>query len=331
MYSIVRLRVSGRVSGLVAASIVATGIVLFNSPAFCQSRQPDRVSPPEFEWKQTAALEHEDRKNRFRRLASQGLLASPQFHEAIINRKYLSAFGIDLPVLRLVFSQQVFFDTDKSDLRADSLPILDVVARSLQRDVPDVAVFVAGHADARGSDDYNYKLSIARANVVARFLYSRGIGVARLWSVGFGKAVPVKPNTSPENMAENRRVEFLFAARPEAVAVWLSQQSRAVCLGATGDALLDCTQRIAAIPPIVATPVLGEQTTVPSLETKSPASVAADRPPVPIGSEVVKVPSDEGRTAINAGSNRQVVQIEKNSPIIIDLREQRVSVGAPIL
>jgi outer membrane protein OmpA-like peptidoglycan-associated protein len=301
---------------LSAALLAASSAISYAQPAAGAALQ-------NFDWRQTARLEHEDRKNRFRRLAATGLIASPTFYEELISRKDMPSIGADLPVLRMVFAQQVFFDTDKSDLRPEAEAVLNVVAESLRKDVPDVALFVAGHTDGRGSDEYNYALSVARAESVSRYLFRRGIGLARLWRIGFGKAVPLKPNTTPGNMAENRRVEFLFGAKPEAVAVWLSRQSAIVCAGANSDEMAECRARVAAMPPIVATPVLNERvTTVEPLQKRSEVVVADGKN---------LAPTSESTTSITSALKRETVEIEKNSPVIIDLKEHRVTVGAPQL
>jgi len=277
----------------------------------------------QYDWRQTARLEHDDRKNRFRRLATAGLIATPVFYEELISKRDMPTIGADLPVLRMVFDQQVFFDTDKSELRPDSLGFLNMVAESLRKDVPDVALFVAGHTDGRGSDAYNYVLSVARADSVARYLFGRGIGLARLWRIGFGKAVPIKPNTTPENMAQNRRVEFLFGARPEAVAVWLARQSTVMCEGASPSEQSECRSRIAMMPPIIASPVLNEQPTIiEPLQKRSDVVVASDRD---------TTNASEFRAQVDTSSRKEVVEIEKNSQVIIDLKERRVTVGAPQL
>lgn len=205
--------------GLAAVSILP------NSTARSQTAGPSASTSstqPFFDWRETVRLEHVDRMRRFERLAAQGLIGSPAFYEALISKQDLKAFGLDIPVLRIVFPQRVFFDTDKSEIRPEGNQVVDIVAADLRKDVPDVAVFIAGHTDSRGSDEYNYALSVRRADAVARALFSRGIGNSSLWRVGFGKAVPIKPNTTPDNMAQNRRVEFLFAAKADAIAVWLS-------------------------------------------------------------------------------------------------------------
>jgi outer membrane protein OmpA-like peptidoglycan-associated protein len=225
---------------------------------------PPQYAPPQgpapaqmLDWRQTVQLENSDREARFRRLAAQGLIQSPQFYEELISGKDLPPeFGVDIPVLRVVFPERVFFETAQSAIRPDALPTIDLIAKTLRADVPDVSVFIAGHTDSRGGEAYNYGLSLDRANAVAKELAARGVGSTyHLWSIGFGKAVPVAKNDTPEHMALNRRVEVLIAARPQAIAVWLSRQAIAICGTVPADLKASCQQEVATLPPIEAHPV----------------------------------------------------------------------------
>jgi outer membrane protein OmpA-like peptidoglycan-associated protein len=144
-----------------------------------------------------------------------------RFFKYLVDKKQLKGFNSDMPVLRIVFEERVFFDTDKSEIRSEAAAILDQISESLRQRNGQAALFVAGHADARGSEQYNMDLSIRRAESVARSLSSRGVGSALVWQVGFGKSVPLRPNTTEENMAYNRRVEFLLATQPTIIAAWI--------------------------------------------------------------------------------------------------------------
>lgn len=185
----------------------------------------------ELDWQDTVCLEHADRAVRMTRLAERlGLPDRPTVTQLLLDRRLLPAvFRGDVPLLRVVFPERSFFDTARSEIRPEALDALGLIAESLRREVPDVAVFVAGHTDDRGGDDYNHNLSVARANAVAAYLNGLGVGGVALWRVGFGEAVPLRPNDSPENMAVNRRVEFIFGARAEAVATWLARQQPDLC------------------------------------------------------------------------------------------------------
>ena len=141
-----------------------------------------------------------------------------------VDKKELRGFKSDMPVLRVVYEERVFFDTDKAELRTEALPVVKSVASSLKQQKQKVALFVAGHTDARGSDEYNLNLSIRRAEAVARAIKKEGPGTALIWRVGFGKAIPIRPNDSEQNMGLNRRVEFLIASQTEVIATWIKNK-----------------------------------------------------------------------------------------------------------
>jgi OmpA-OmpF porin, OOP family len=101
----------------------------------------------------------------------------------------------------------IFFDTDKADLKKISHPELKRVAE-LMRKYPALKIEIGGHTDSDASDTYNLDLSKRRAASVYAFLVKEGIDAARLSSKGYGEAQPQMPNTTPENKAFNRRVEF---------------------------------------------------------------------------------------------------------------------------
>jgi outer membrane protein OmpA-like peptidoglycan-associated protein len=77
--------------------------------------------------------------------------------------------------------------------------------------IPNARVVIEGHTDSDGSDDYNQRLSEARATAVADFLVDSG-GVSRdiVGSRGYGEGQPVAPNDTAQNKAMNRRVEAVI-------------------------------------------------------------------------------------------------------------------------
>lgn len=101
----------------------------------------------------------------------------------------------------------VNFDFDKATIRSDAAEILDEAARIL-RDQPDVRVSVDGHTDARGTDEYNERLSERRATAVVDRLTRLGVGASRLQPQGYGESRPVASNDTEEGRAQNRRVEL---------------------------------------------------------------------------------------------------------------------------
>jgi outer membrane protein OmpA-like peptidoglycan-associated protein len=111
------------------------------------------------------------------------------------------------PSSKRIILRGVHFDFDKSDIRLDSRPVLDEAAEVL-RDNPRVRIAVEGHTDSAGSDLYNEKLSVRRAEAVFRYLVNHGVTPERMEVIGYGKTRPVTDNESESGRAQNRRVEL---------------------------------------------------------------------------------------------------------------------------
>lgn len=100
-----------------------------------------------------------------------------------------------------------FFDFDKSVLRAQYLPAIQNAALVL-KNYPDLLVEVEGHTDAIGTDEYNHKLGLRRAQAVKKVLLSNGVAANRLAVTSMGESRPIAGNESPGSRASNRRVEI---------------------------------------------------------------------------------------------------------------------------
>ncbi|MEO0206245.1 MAG: OmpA family protein [candidate division WOR-3 bacterium] len=109
---------------------------------------------------------------------------------------------------------EVYFETAKSEIKPESYPVLDDAAKTIAKIFSGNAtttIEVQGHTDSRGSDSYNLKLSQDRAGAVKDYLVTNhNLDANRLIPKGYGESKPVAPNTTPENMAKNRRVEFVI-------------------------------------------------------------------------------------------------------------------------
>ncbi len=103
----------------------------------------------------------------------------------------------------------VFFDFDKASLKNESIPELNRLI-SFMNKYPNIKVKLHGHTDDVGSDEYNNKLSLNRANAVKEHLTGQGIGSNRVETKGFGKREPIDPAKTDESRAKNRRVELLI-------------------------------------------------------------------------------------------------------------------------
>ncbi|MFI5311137.1 MAG: OmpA family protein [Gemmatimonadales bacterium] len=104
----------------------------------------------------------------------------------------------------------VLFDFDKATLKKAAL---DTVERAVTylKEHPDLRVEVQGHTDAKGSDEYNQKLSERRADAVMARLVSQGIATSRITTRGYGKSQPVADNRTEAGRALNRRVVLVEA------------------------------------------------------------------------------------------------------------------------
>jgi outer membrane protein OmpA-like peptidoglycan-associated protein len=109
---------------------------------------------------------------------------------------------------KIVITQKIHFEFDRSRIRAISYPILNDVVEVLKRNPQITKLRVEGHTDWVGSDRYNQGLSERRANSVRRYLIKKGIAPDRLVAVGYGEKKPVADNTTVLGRAKNRRVEF---------------------------------------------------------------------------------------------------------------------------
>lgn len=99
---------------------------------------------------------------------------------------------------------RVFFDFDKFDLKPDAQATLKKQAAWLQK-YPNVAVTVEGHADERGTREYNLALGERRANSVKDYLSALGVARTRVKTISYGKERPVALGHDEAAWAQNRR------------------------------------------------------------------------------------------------------------------------------
>lgn len=113
---------------------------------------------------------------------------------------------------------KVYFDFDRSDLRPDARSVLDAKLPILRAN-PGLRLRISGHADERGSDEYNLALGQARAAAVRRYLMDNGIDGGRLEIVSFGEARPAVDGHDESAWSQNRRCEFEIVAGRENIVV----------------------------------------------------------------------------------------------------------------
>jgi outer membrane protein OmpA-like peptidoglycan-associated protein len=111
-----------------------------------------------------------------------------------------------------ISEKTVFFQTDSDRLSFTARKLLDDLARQARKQ-SDIRIVLGGHADVRGSDDYNLDLSRRRANMVTRFLRSRGVPGKLIETRVFGESQPADPDNNARAWARNRRVTLWLAEK----------------------------------------------------------------------------------------------------------------------
>lgn len=119
---------------------------------------------------------------------------------------------------RIVLDDRVHFEMNNAIIREVSFGLLGKLAKILREHPEYVHVEVQGHADARGDEEFNRKLSQARAESVVEFLGKQGIQLGRLSARGFGASRLISDQQSERAHYLNRRVEFVITRRPPAAA-----------------------------------------------------------------------------------------------------------------
>ncbi len=104
--------------------------------------------------------------------------------------------------------QQVHFAYNSATILPDSFPMLGEIANLLKVNSGIKHMSIEGHTDDRGPDDYNQKLSQARATSVMTWLVGHGVDATRLEAHGYGEAKPIDDNSTEKGRTANRRVEF---------------------------------------------------------------------------------------------------------------------------
>ena len=108
---------------------------------------------------------------------------------------------------KVSYSADAFFDFDKAVLKPAGKASLDDLVSKL-KDINLEVIIAVGHTDSVGTDAYNQKLSVRRAEAVKAYLQSKGVEANRVYTEGKGEKQPVADNKTAAGRAKNRRVEI---------------------------------------------------------------------------------------------------------------------------
>ena len=108
---------------------------------------------------------------------------------------------------KVTYAADAFFDFDKAILKPEAKTKLDDLV-SKTKEINLEVIIAVGHTDSVGTDAYNDKLSVRRADAIKTYLTSKGVEANRVYTEGKGKKQPVADNKTAEGRAKNRRVEI---------------------------------------------------------------------------------------------------------------------------
>ncbi|PKP21410.1 MAG: hypothetical protein CVU05_06845 [Bacteroidetes bacterium HGW-Bacteroidetes-21] len=127
---------------------------------------------------------------------------------------HLDAIYINKIPLEPLVVKNIYYEFNKSDLTKESEGVIDSTIFRIMTENPTIVVELRSHTDSISSAGYNLKLSQRRAESVVKYLIAKGIKEERLIAKGFGKNMPIAPNSNPdgsdnpEGRQKNRRTEF---------------------------------------------------------------------------------------------------------------------------
>ena len=140
-----------------------------------------------------------------------GSTYAPRAASQVASAADLRAKACEDRLAGLVTTGQIVFEFASAELDRASFATLDKLAEAAKA-CPDMRIEVGGHASTEGSAEGNQQLSIRRAQSVVAYLVKAGVDSTQLQPVGYGATRPVAPNDTGENMAKNRRIEFIGSA-----------------------------------------------------------------------------------------------------------------------
>ena len=131
--------------------------------------------------------------------------------ERVNPRDFTDARNLDNPD-SLLSQRTIYFEFDRSNVQAQFRPIIDAHAAYIRAN-PSARVILEGHADERGSREYNLALGERRGSSVEELLQAAGVSGSQIEVVSYGEERPVCRNSEDDCWQRNRRAEIVYTAR----------------------------------------------------------------------------------------------------------------------
>jgi peptidoglycan-associated lipoprotein len=185
--------------------VVMAALVLGSAAACGGPPEPEGPTPEQIEQmrqdsiREAQAEARRDSLERMREQARRDSIAAAQARER--------AIAAETEAARTIISEMIFFDFDRSAIKPQSEQSL-MRKLAVMRANPDLRIRIAGHADERGSVEYNRALGQRRAEAAKDFLVNFGIAESRITTVSFGEDRPLVRESNEAAWAQNRRDEF---------------------------------------------------------------------------------------------------------------------------
>jgi outer membrane protein OmpA-like peptidoglycan-associated protein len=116
---------------------------------------------------------------------------------------------------KLEILDKIYFETDKTDIKSESFPLLDAIAATIKGNPQIQLIEIQGHADERGNDEHNLELTEGRSASVKKALVQRGVEPSALKNHGYGETKPLCTQHNEDCWSKNRRVEFIILRRTD--------------------------------------------------------------------------------------------------------------------
>ena len=113
--------------------------------------------------------------------------------------------------IQVTFASGLLYDFDSDAVKPTARTNLLSLSQSLDK-YPGSDLLILGHTDSVGTDDYNKRLSVRRADAAAEYLVGQGVERSRIATGGLGEEEPIAPNDTPDGRSRNRRVEVAIYA-----------------------------------------------------------------------------------------------------------------------